>query len=97
MPNVNGVARSGIVRLNSDGSLDTGFNFIPTSMPGLTNIVITHTDDDAGGPVGCSGKPLIKVQPVALWPVSSTMAAWIPKFAPRAESGACTPCSLTGK
>ena len=45
---VNGVARSGIVRLNSNGTLDTGFTFNPASMPGLTNIMITHSDDDDG-------------------------------------------------
>ena len=39
---VNGVARSGIVRLNSNGTLDTGFTFNPASMPGLTNIVVTQ-------------------------------------------------------
>jgi len=53
---VNGVARSGIVRLNSNGSLDNGFNFDPASMPGLTNIMVTHTDDDEGGPLRVYGK-----------------------------------------
>jgi uncharacterized delta-60 repeat protein len=53
---VNGVARSGIVRLNSNGTLDTGFTFNPASMPGLTNIMVTHTDDDTGGPLRVFGK-----------------------------------------
>jgi uncharacterized delta-60 repeat protein len=53
---VNGVARSGIARLNSDGTLDTTFTFNPASMPGLTNIVMTHADDDEGGPFKVAGK-----------------------------------------
>jgi len=53
---VNGVPRSGIVRLNADGTRDTGFNFDPASMPGLTNIMVTHTSDDEGGPLGVIGK-----------------------------------------
>ena len=61
---VNGVARSGIVRLNSNGTLDTGFTFNPGSMPGLTNIVVTQTDDDVGGPVSVVGKATYQGSPV---------------------------------
>lgn len=53
---VNGEARSGIVRLNSNGTLDTGFTFNPASMPGFTNIMVTHTSDDTGGPLRVFGK-----------------------------------------
>ena len=53
---VNGVARSGIVRLNSNGTLDPDFTFNPASMPGLTNIMVTHTGDDTGGPLRVFGK-----------------------------------------
>jgi uncharacterized delta-60 repeat protein len=52
---VNGVARSGVARLNADGTLDTTFNFDPASMPGLTDIVVTHMDDDEGGPMKVAG------------------------------------------
>jgi uncharacterized delta-60 repeat protein len=60
---VNGVARSGIVRLNSDGTLDTGFTFNPASMPGLSNIMVTHTLDDMGGPVTVFGKAVYQGSP----------------------------------
>jgi hypothetical protein len=53
---VNGVARSGLVRLNSNGTLDTDFTFNPASMPGLTDIMVIHTDDDEGGPLRVFGK-----------------------------------------
>ena len=46
---VNWVACSGIVRLNSNGTLDDTFTFNPASMPSLTNIMITHMGDDTGG------------------------------------------------
>jgi uncharacterized delta-60 repeat protein len=60
---VNGVNRSGIVRLNSNGTLDTGFTFDPASMPGLSNIVVTQTDDDMGGPVNVVGKAIYQGSP----------------------------------
>jgi uncharacterized delta-60 repeat protein len=49
-------SRSGIARLNSNGTLDATFTFDPASMPGLTNIVILGASDDTGGPVGVFGK-----------------------------------------
>jgi uncharacterized delta-60 repeat protein len=52
---VNGVAKSGVVRLTSNGALDPTFNFNPASMPGFTDIVITHMDDDEGGPMKVGG------------------------------------------
>jgi hypothetical protein len=52
---VNGVARSGIVRLNSNGTLDPIFTFTPASMPGLTNLMVINTDDDVGGPLLVAG------------------------------------------
>jgi uncharacterized delta-60 repeat protein len=61
---VNGVARSGIVRLNSNGTLDAGFTFNPASMPGLTNIMVTHTSDDTGGPLRVFGKATYQGAPV---------------------------------
>jgi uncharacterized delta-60 repeat protein len=49
-------SRSGIARLNADGTLDTTFNFNPASMPGLSNIVVLGASDDTGGPIGVFGK-----------------------------------------
>jgi hypothetical protein len=50
------VARSGLVRLNSNGTLDNTFTFNPASMPGLTNIIITHAGDYGGGSFEVAGK-----------------------------------------
>jgi uncharacterized delta-60 repeat protein len=49
-------SRTGIARLNSDGTLDATFTFNPASMPGLTNIVILGASDDTGGPISVFGK-----------------------------------------
>ena len=53
---VNGVTHSGIVRLNNDGTLNTGFNFNPASMPGLSNIQVKGCSDDDGGAFLVNGK-----------------------------------------
>jgi uncharacterized delta-60 repeat protein len=53
---VNGVAHSGIVRLNSNGTLDGTFNFDPSSMSGLTNIIVNKASDDEGAGFRVAGK-----------------------------------------
>lgn len=49
-------ARSGLARLNADGTLDGTFTFNPGSMPGLSNIMITLVGDDTGGSFPVAGK-----------------------------------------
>ena len=85
---VNGVARSGIVRLNSNGTLDTGFTFNPASMPGLTNIMVTHTDDDTGGPLRVFGKATISRRHLWLYGPSAPRRQPGYQLRQRSESGA---------